>query len=411
MTKPIGGIGTEQSISVLNAMIKADVAKNGKVSEATQEKVVSVINADGVVEPKETDAIKSLVSSYGIEKFESGRIKSAFSGDSGQTDGPTSGAPTTGLLGVHLMRNKGGPKMVNGQMIFSSSDAKWPNGLQPNFRVPSSHNRINRGEEVLIPLEPQAIHYIKLKFQDERKLRELQFTTNNGTKFTGEELHAREAKEKSGNVSHGDRIKRGANKEPWTLNPMKVKVDIVYPDGKIYNVGNKHVDFSTHDAYGPDSGGYPETDNINHQWDSLPYGELPPGCFLRLRPQHVNPQSWEKDRKDVIRLDWVEPHYEPVGEKKRVFSGSGWTKPPSEGWKVDKDRPIQAVFVKWSDHGGTDRASVKLGGANYSSSSKNVGSGEEVMHVFDGRKADSGRIFLQGGYKTEVQYVDVVYGK
>lgn len=409
MTMPVHGIGTDRSVAVAKAMIQGDIAKHGKVSEATQERVVSVINADAKVEPKEIAAIKALVDNHGIEKFETGRIQKAFTSDGNPAGDPGSAAPTTGLLGVHLMRNKS-PSFVKDQLIFSSSDAKWPNRLQPNYRVPSSQNRIKRGQEVLIPLEPQTIHYIKLKFQDERKLRELQFTTNGGTKFTGDELHAREAKEKSGSASSSDRIKRGANKEPWVLNPMKVKVDIVYPDGHTFNVGTKHVDFNTHDAYGPDSSGYPETDNINSQWDHLPSGELPPGCFLRLRPEHQNPQAWEKNRKDVIRLDWVEPHYKPVGEKKRVFQSSGWSKAPSAGFEVDPNRPIEAVYVRWTDNGGTDTGAMRLGGSNYRTSSKNVGSGEEVMHVFDGRKAESGRLFLDGGYQTEIQYVDVVYG-
>jgi hypothetical protein len=190
-----------------------------------------------------------------------------------------------------------------------------------------------------------------------------------------------------------------------------VKVDVLYPDGTEHNIGKKFLDFHVHDAHSANSSGYPETDNISNGYENLPQGKLPEGAMLRLTPMHENRKPWEADRKTAMELSWVKPVYMPEhGEKVRIQSADSYTKPPSQGYPVDPNRPIAGVMVNWTDNGGmsSGRVGFKTDEGNFKSSSYNVGSGETELIPVDNLIAKDGRINISGS-GVEVRNIDVLY--
>jgi hypothetical protein len=294
------------------------------------------------------------------------------------------------------------------------SDPKRADVTTAHFDVAYDQRSIADRQSVVVPLDGKELHLIELKYQDTRKLRDLEFNyrdkgSSEWKTFRGDQYAQMLAKEKSGEVQ----IKRESDhNSPWINNPIRVKVDVLYPNGDVHQIGTKFLDFHVHDAHGPDSSGYPETDNISNGYEKLPSGKLPEGCLLRLTPLHQNRKPWETDRQVAMDISWVKPTYMPDHKARvEVFSAGGFQKPRPEGYAVDPNRKIAAVMVTWTDHGGTASAGVSIGKTEsgpFRSQSYNVGSGEtELIPV--GRYAQDGRIKVEGGHNVDVSRIQVLY--
>lgn len=280
------------------------------------------------------------------------------------------------------------------------------------YGVPSNSRDIEDRQSVLIPLDDRELHLIELKYQDTRPLRDLEFNyrepgTLSWRTARGDEWFELLSREKRGEVE----IKRESDHGgPWINNPIRVKVDVLLPDGRVHEVGRKFLDFHVHDAHSPDSSGYPETDNISNGYENLPRGKLPPGSLLRLTPLHENRKPWEADRVVAAQLSWVKPIYRPDHEEQVcVHQGSTWEKPAPLGYPVDPNRTIAAVLVTWTDHGGMSSGNVRLPGqqGDWRSPRYNIGSGEtELIPV--GRRAENGRLHIEGS-GMELNRIEVMY--
>ncbi len=292
------------------------------------------------------------------------------------------------------------------------TDVQKPNSAERMFRVPYGKQEIRDGQSVEIPLEGRAIHMIELEYQDTRKLRDLEFNVRepggSWRTIRGDEYHEMVNKESNGEVQ----IKRESDHNaPWINNPVRVKVEIVYPDGETHLVGKKFLDFHVHDAYDADSSGYPEIDNINRTYENIPSGKLPEGSILRLTPMFTDKKEWEADRDIAAELSWVKPIYMPEHkEKVSILEGWGFKDIDPNGYEVDPNRPIAGVLVKWTDNGGMSSGSVSFAteDGTYRSSSYNVGSGETELIPLDGKIATDGVIKIEG-YGVQVASIEVMY--
>jgi hypothetical protein len=334
-------------------------------------------------------------------------------GDGNVSAQPRSPAPTSSsgfsALGIQLAALGGrapGDDLALG-------DGRWKSSIEHLFSVPHADRNVHDGQSVRIPLEPHKIHMIELEYQDTRPLKDLSFSMRepgsyDWKEFRGDKWFEMLDKEKSGDVE----IRRESDHNaPWENNPIRVKVEIEYPDGDVFHVGKKFLDFHVHDAYDVDSSGYPETDNINRTYDSLPDEELPPGCTLVLTPVHENRQDWESDRKIALELSWVKPIYVPEHNDRVTISDSyDFEDPPQGGFEVDPDRKIAGVLVTWTDNGGTASGSVRFDtdDGGFESDSYNVGSGETELIPCDGMKAKDGRLHIEG-WDIQVSNVEVLY--
>jgi hypothetical protein len=298
-------------------------------------------------------------------------------------------------------------------LVLTHTEARRQNSSEIMFTVPSHMRNVKDGQSVLIPLEGgRTMHMVELKYQDTRKLRDLEFNrrTPGGQweTFRGDEYHSTVQQEKAGELQ----VKRESDHNaPWINNPIRVKVEIVDADGNvIQNVGKKFLDFHVHDAHSPDSSGYPETDNINNSYENLPKGDLPAGAMLRLTPMHENRKAWEADRDVAMNLSWVKPIYMPQHTERAMVRQGGWEKPNSAGYDVEAGRPIAGVFVKWTDHGGMASGSVSIKTDNgvHRSQRYNVGSGETELIPLDGVVSQDGKIYINGG-GLEVGNIEVMY--
>ena len=285
------------------------------------------------------------------------------------------------------------------------------------FEVPQSLRNVADQQSVLLPLDGRELHLIELQFQDTRMLRDLEFNCRpkgsfEWKTFRGDQYLDLVEKEEAGEIE----IKREHDHNgPWVNNPIKVRVEVLYPDGNVHHIGTKFLDFNVHDAYSADSSGYPETDNISNGYESLPRGKLPEGCLLRLTPQHINRRPWEADRKVAMDLAWVKPTYIPDhAQRVEVFSSPGFTKVKPEGYDVDPNRKIAAVMVTWTDHGGTASGSVSIDktatGDSFRSASYNIGSGETELIPVDAYAKD-GKVKVEGGYNVDVSRIQVLYAE
>lgn len=280
------------------------------------------------------------------------------------------------------------------------------------FQVPQSQRDLADRQSALVPLEAKELHLIELKYQDTRPLRDLEFNYRNKGEFNwqttrGDDWFDLKKREKAGEID----VKRERDHNaPWINNPIRVHVDVLFPDGRVHSVGKKFLDFHVHDAHSPDSSGYPETDNISNGYERLPRGKLPEGCLLRLTPMHENRKPWEQDRSVAANLSWVKPIYKPdFVEQARVHEAASWEKPKADGYEVDPTRTIAAVLVTWTDHGGISSGSVSMQGdqGSWRSPRYNIGSGETELIPVD-RKASDGRIRIEGR-GMELKRVEVLY--
>lgn len=271
-------------------------------------------------------------------------------------------------------------------------------------------------QSILVPLEPGQLHIVELRYQDTRKLRDIEFNyrepgSYDWKTFRGDQWFEMERREKAGEIQ----IKREPDHNaPWMNNPVRVKIDILYPDGRVHDLGKKLVDFHVHDARSPDGSGSGETDNI---YKMMPSAPLPPGCILRLTPYIENKKPWEANRDVALRFEWVKPiHFPEYKEKVRIQSG-GWGNyklPPSDGYNVDPNRKIAAVMVNWTDEGGYARGSVSVNTerGRLSSDQYNVGSGETELIPVNAYAKD-GKLFVHGHgiHPVKVGNLDVLYAE
>lgn len=378
----------------------------------------SLGNADGVISTQEianANAHPELLENHTFEKLGNlGQYVDRFGVDAGAAVGSLhtpnlSNAPTYTPLRMHFASPTPNATAPTVQL----TDVQSPNSAERMFSVPHNQRNLRDGQSVELPLEGREIHMIELKYQDTRKLRDLEFNYRepggSWKTFRGDQYFDMIAKEKRGEVQ----IKRESDhNSPWINNPVRVKVDIVYPNGEIHNVGRKFLDFHVHDAHSPDSSGYPETDNINRTYENIPHGKLPEGSKLRLTPMFMDKKEWESNRDIAADLSWVKPIYMPEhSERVNVLQGYGYQNINPQGYDVDPNRPIAGVLIKWTDNGGTASGSVSFATANgtHRSGSYNVGSGETELIPLDGHIAKDGKLFIQG-HGIQVASVEVLYG-
>jgi hypothetical protein len=291
-------------------------------------------------------------------------------------------------------------------------DMRRIDGVTTQCDIPSSERDVPASRSVLVPLDEGQLHIVELRYHDNRKLKDLELNWRakgsfDWTPFRGEQWFEMKKKEGAGEIE----IKREPDhNEPWLNNPVRVKVEVLYPDGRVHDMGKKLVDPHIHDAHSVDGSGSPETDNIYKQ---MPPGRLPAGCFMRLTPYFENQKPWEQDRTTAIQFHWVRPvMIPPHKERARVFGSGPWQPIDPNGYAVDPKRTISAVLVTWTDEGGTSRGSVSLQGEHgrFSSPPSNIGSGETEL-IAVGAKATDGKLFVHGhgSHPVKVRSIEVLY--
>jgi hypothetical protein len=371
-------------------------------------------NGDGAISTAEVDkAIQILSKTDRFDDVKALATLKTFLVHQGGKDGGQAGPASAGgysPMGMMASNMTGSAKPVKPAVVLGNPSS--PDAASRLFQVPSAQRQIADKQSVLIPLEGQQLHVIELEYQDTRKLRDLEFNYRESGSFDwktvrGDQYHALVEREKRGEVQ----IKRESDHNaPWVNNPIRVKVEVLFPDGRVHEVGRKFLDFHVHDAWSADSSGYPETDNISNGYENLPHGKLPEGCMLRLTPSHENRKPWEKDREIAMDISWVKPTYMPDHvERKTVASSSSYGPPKAGGYPVDPNRTIAAVLVNWTDHGGTSSGAVSLTtdkGA-FRSNSYNVGSGETELIPVNAKAKDG--VFKVEGYGVEVRNIEVLY--
>ncbi|MFZ9886456.1 MAG: hypothetical protein ACO3JL_03045 [Myxococcota bacterium] len=335
-------------------------------------------------------------------------------------EGPAAASPPGGDLGgggysphaLHAAHLSGQPTLPKPPLLLRAPLEE--DSCTQLYQVPAGARDVEDRQSVLIPLDDRELHLIELKYQDTRPLRDLEFNYREPGALAwrtarGDEWFELLAKEKRGEVE----IKRESDHGgPWINNPIRVKVDVLLPDGRVHEVGRKFLDFHVHDAHSPDSSGYPETDNISNGYERLPRGKLPAGSLLRLTPVHENRKPWEADRTVAAQLSWVKPIYRPDHQEQVcVHSAASWGKPAAGGYPVDPARTIAAVLVTWTDHGGMSSGSLRLPGpqGDWRSPRYNIGSGEtELIPV--GRRAENGLLHVEGD-GMELNRIEVLYAE
>ncbi len=300
------------------------------------------------------------------------------------------------------------------EIKLTGAHGQWLNTAEIRFDVPSELRSVNDGQSVLIPLEGgRELHMIELRYQDTRPLKDFEFNRRvpGGAweTFRGDEYRASEEKEKAGQLE----IKREPDHHAmWINNPIRVKVEVVDASGNVlHTIGKKFLDPQLHDAWSPESPGSAEVDNISNGYEKLPEGKLPAGAQLRLTPVHEHRKPWEAERTVAMDLSWVKPIYMPEHAERVQVRQGGWEKPATQGYDVEAGRPIAAVLVKWTDHGGTSSGSVRVtkpDGSVYQSPSYNVGSGETELIPLDGVIAKDGKLHIEG-WGLEVGNIEVLY--
>lgn len=295
-----------------------------------------------------------------------------------------------------------------------AAHAHAPNSAEIVFTVPDEMREVKDGQSVLVPLEGgRELHMIELRYQDTRPLQDFEFNRRlpggEWETFRGDEYWAMEQKEKAGEVE----IKREPDHNSmWINNPIRVRVDVVNAQGEvIHTVGKKFLDPQLHDASSVDGPGSAEVDNISNGYENLPAGKLPDGAQLRLTPVHDHKKAWEANRDLAMELSWVKPIYMPTHSERVSVREGDWEKPRAEGYPIDAGRPLAAVLVKWTDHGGTSSGSVRLtlpDGTTFATPSSNVGSGETELIPLDGAVSKDGKLFVEG-WGIDVGNIEVLY--
>lgn len=298
-------------------------------------------------------------------------------------------------------------------IALARAAAKELNSAEVMFTVPSSARLVKHGQSVLVPLDAgRTLHMIELRYQDTRPLKDLEFNRRapGGTweTFRGAEYRAMETLEKQGKME----LKREPDHNSiWVNNPVRVRVDVVDAQGQVvHTIGRKFLDPHVHDAWSPDGPGSAEVDNISNGYEQLPEGKLPAGAQLRLTPT-IERKPWEADRVVAMDLSWVKPIYLPDHSARALVREGGWEKPRAEGYAVEPGRPIAAVFVKWTDHGGTSSGGVRLtlpDGSTFTTPPSNVGSGETELIPLDGAVSKDGKLYITGA-GIEVGTIEVLY--
>lgn len=401
---------------------KLDTIQDPTLRQAAEriDKQPGVGNADGFISSQEINQAKADPELLAAHSFETvnglGQYVERFGAESGtSTPAPDAPAPSStplySPLRMHLASST--TPTVSSNATVELTNSQNLNSAERMFSVPQAQRNLRDGQSVELPLEGREIHMIELKYQDTRKLRDLEFnyreSGGNWQTFRGDRYFEMIGKEKRGEIQ----IKRESDhNSPWINNPVRVKVEIVYPDGQTHLVGKKFLDFHVHDAHSPDSSGYPETDNINRTYENIPHGKIPEGSKLRLTPIFENKKEWEANREVAADLSWVKPIYMPeYTDRVSVLSGYGYQNINPEGYAVDPNRPITGVLIKWTDNGGTSSGSVSFATANgtHRSGSYNVGSGETELIPLDGHIAKDGKLFIQG-HGIQVASIEVLYG-
>lgn len=373
--------------------------KDGKITTAEVDKAIAVLKAD----PDRFADVQALST-----------LKTFLVHQGGKDGGSASAMSGGGYSPVSMMASNmtGTAKKVKDPVLLGNPSQ--PDSASALFQVPHAERNIADKQSVLIPLEGKQLHVIELNYQDTRKLRDLEFNVREKGSFDwktvrGDQYHALVEREKRGEVE----IKRESDHNaPWVNNPIRVKVEVLYPDGRIHEIGKKFLDFHVHDAYSADSSGYAETDNISNGYENLPSGKLPEGCMLRLTPSHENRKPWEKDREVAMEISWVKPTYMPDHvERKQIASGHSYTKPKPGGYDVDPNRKIAAVMINWTDNGGSSSGSISMNtkNGNFRSDSYNVGSGETELIPVNAYAKD-GKFKIEG-HGVEVKNIEVLYAE
>jgi hypothetical protein len=329
-------------------------------------------------------------------------------------------APSAGHLGgggfspldLRTTAMTGGATQLADPVLVGEPAAR--DGVSETYRLGHAEQKIDDKQSVLVPLQGGEIHLIEIEYQDTRKLRDLELNYRDKGSwewktFRGDQWFEMEKREKAGEVD----IKREPDHNaPWVNNPVRVTVEVLYPDGKVHNVGDKFLDFHIHDAYSPEASGYREKDNISNSYERLPQGKLPEGCMLRLTPYFSNKKPWESERTTAAEVFWVKPTYVPDhAEKVRVSSSWSFNAPRPEGYDVDPDRKIAGVMVRWTDHGKPYSGNIAMDtdSGPWTSPSHSVGSGETKLFPVDGY-ATGGKIFVEG-HGVDVADIDVLYAE
>lgn len=375
--------------------------QNGRVTTAEVDKAIATAEASpGTFQNvNELRTLRTFLQHFGAEGDGSAAGPAAGGISAGGYNpitaraGNLTGQVTTNIPPLHL---------GEGRRIDVTARMFEPTGVDRN--IPS-------GRSILFPLDPGKLHLVELRYHDNRPLKDLEFNYRekgqfNYTTFRGDQYFEMKAKEDRGEIE----IKREPDHNgPWVNNPVRVKVEVLYPDGRVHDMGKKFIDFHVHDARSVNGSGVPETDNI---YKRMPPGDLPPGCLMRLTPYFENKKPWEENRTTACEFHWVRPiTVPPHKEKVRIRSSYRFEKPPAEGYSVDPNRKIAGVLVNWTDNGGTSRGTVSIQGDRgpVRSQPYNVGSGETELIPLDGY-AKTGKLKVEG-HGIEVANVDILYAE
>jgi len=398
-------------VGVVKELFDTALSGAGVIDRETQDRALALVAGDDKITPAELALINKYLQKHAGDFEEAVRFRNKFAVMAGQPKS-TIAKPIGVALGAVDLRVKNKLAWDEGSLTLRDTDGDRPTSVHQRFAIPGHLQKIKDGDSVLFPLQPRKLHLIELEYQDTRRLKDLSFNYQEpgdwDTKpFRGDEWFKMLAKEKAGDIE----IEREPDHNaPYINNPVMVRVEVLYPDGHVHDIGTKFLDFHVHDAYDVDSSGYAETDNISNGYEDLPPGELPEGCFLKLTPFFSNKMSWENKRKIAAELSWVQPCYVPEHTASKTITDRADFGPvPDKGFKVDK-RPIAAIKVTWTDNGGTASGSVRFKTSNgeFFSDDYNVGSGETELIPCDGAVPVDGRLHIDG-YDVDVQRIEVLY--
>jgi hypothetical protein len=401
------------SAKIASIILTSSAKRNGIVSAQAQALAKAVVVADGKIDSHEIATMNRVIAKAGQGRitFEGGR---SFRNQMDKLTGASGRARSFKPIGQGCsasVRIKRSLQWQDNRLVFTGADAFKLSRFEDLFQVPQSKQSVKEDQSVFIPLQNKNIHMIEMEYSDDRPLGDLEFSyrkkgLTNWKKFRGKDLGQMMADEKSGNIE----LKREPDHNSlWINNPVKVKIEIAYPNGSVGHVGDKFLDYHVHDAdeWDPTSTGYPETDNINPDYEDIPTRAIPEGSFLKVTPYFANRKPWEK-RKKAADIMWVKPIYVPVFKSsRRVYDAVKFNPPKSEGYKVDPSRKIAAVKVTWTDWGKPFEGKVTFDG--FSSDYSNIGSGETELINCDNQKAANGRLFIKGSGKIGIQSVEVLY--
>lgn len=342
--------------------------------------------------------------------------------------------PSTSAGALSSAAPPAGPAVApkDGAIFARPADSRRQSTTATRFEL--GGRAVTNGQEIWLPLPAGRMHVVELRYADTRRIGDLLLAAR--PKGGGAPFAPMKAESVWPN-RHAYDLKTNEKNEPWIENPLKVQVDVIYPEGytehgrpkTVHNIGKKFVDPHLKDAWDVNHPGTPETDNVYEgNGQQLPDGELPRGCWLRLTLVRANTQPWETTGAPMT-ISYVQPQTLPRhGERRTVytaartdagaidFEGQTYVAPPPGGFRLGltPGRKVAAILVQWTDQGSPDSGFARwrtADGQTRSTPPTWIGSGETKLIPLDDTVPQDGVIDISGSPRIRVARIEVLYSK